>query len=222
MSLRIAFDMDGVIADFATPFMRMESRLFGGEVGHSPEHPEEEEERESRSLSEVRRRRDLVWQEIRRTPDFWTTLKPLSEKSIRRIRALTITHHWEVFFVTQRPSTIGESVQRQTQRWLVEHGFDLPSVLPIAGPRGAAAAAFRLDYHVDDSMQHCLDVIADSKAKAILISPDKRESAILSARKLGIAVANGIDQALDILEQATLAQTNPTLLRRLAALVGWK
>ena len=51
-------------------------------------------------------------------------------------------------------------------------GFDLPSVLVLAGSRGAAAGALRLDYHVDDSAQNCLDVIADSSARPILIVPD--------------------------------------------------
>ena len=84
-----------------------------------------------------------------------------------------LQHRWEVFFITQRPATDGDTVQRQTQRWLVEQGFDLPSVLVIAGSRGAAAAALRLDYHVDDSPQNCLDVMAAASAKAVLSRRDR-------------------------------------------------
>ena len=51
----------------------------------------------------------------------------------------------EVFFITQRPATVGQTVQRQTQYWLRQQGFDLPSVLVISGSRGAAAGALRLD-----------------------------------------------------------------------------
>ena len=231
MSLRIGFDMDGVVADFATAFQDIETRLFGqravqprtGEPGHDHvEQPEEEEERPERQLSETRKRRDQVWDEIRRTPDFWTTLRPLGNGSVRRIHSLMLTHRWEVFFITQRPATAGDTVQRQTQRWLVAQGFDLPSVLPIGGSRGTAAGSFRLDYHVDDVVQHCMDVIADSNAKAILVASHARENSIVGARKLGIAIASGVEQALDILEHATIAQANPTLLRKLAALVGWK
>jgi 5' nucleotidase, deoxy (Pyrimidine), cytosolic type C protein (NT5C) len=222
MPLRIGFDVDGVVADFATAFEEIETRLFGRDAGRAPEQPEVEEEREGRQLLEVRRRRDRVWEEIRSTPDFWRTLRPTADGAIPRIYELTLAHRWEVFFITQRPATAGETVQRQTQRWLADHGFDLPSVLAIRGSRGAAAAALRLDYHVDDSAQHCLDVAVASKARTILVAADPGKSAIPGARKLGVAVVAGIDQALDILEQATLGQSNPSLMQRLATLVGWR
>jgi hypothetical protein len=170
---------------------------------------------------EGRRRRDLVWRDIHSTPNFWSTLKPIDENAVRRIHEMMLRHQWEVFFITQRPKTDGETVQRQTQRWLVEQGFDLPSVLVLAGSRGAAAGALRLDYHVDDSAQNCLDVIADSSARPILIVPDSDEVSILSARKLGIGTARSIAECLDILEEVTKVHTQPGLLQRLATLVGW-
>jgi hypothetical protein len=135
---------------------------------------------------------------------------------------LMLRHRWEVFFITQRPFTEGETVQRQTQRWLVAQGFDLPTVLVLSGSRGAAAKAIRLDYHVDDNSQNCFDVIADSAAKPLLVIPADQQSAIASARKLGIGIVHRTGDAIDVLEQATLAQTNPTLLQRLASMVGWK
>ena len=101
-------------------------------------------------------------------------------------------------------------------------GFDMPSVLVIGGSRGAAAAALRLDYHVDDSPQNCLDVQAESGAKPILIVQSEDENTVQSARKLKIGTAASVDAALDILEHATLARTNPSLLDRLATLIGWR
>jgi hypothetical protein len=234
MPLRIGFDMDGVLADFATAFHDVEVRLFGPAAGQDVETPEQEEVRQASDASrrrskpanddsprELRRRRDAVWRVIESTPDFWTTLQPVDPRAVPRIHELMLRHRWEVFFITQRPATEGDTVQRQTQRWLVEQGFDLPTVLVIGGGRGAAAGALRLDYHVDDSAQHCLDMIADSNAKPLLIAPGSTEPAIASARRLGVGVVSGIGQALDILERATLAQTNPTLLQRIATMVGW-
>jgi len=110
---------------------------------------------------QARRRRDSIWQAIQSTPNFWETLKPIEEGAVARIHEMMLRHRWEVFFITQRPNTEGDTVQRQTQRWLVAHGFDLPSVLVLGGSRGATAGALRLNYHVDDSAQNCIDVISE-------------------------------------------------------------
>ena len=175
-----------------------------------------------KAARESRRRRDAIWNAIQKTPDFWMTLRPIEEGAVRRIHALMLQHRWEVFFITQRPATDGDTVQRQTQRWLVKEGFDLPSVLVLGGSRGAAAGALRLTYHVDDSAQNCLDVVSDSRAKPILIVPDNDPTTIASARKLGIATAQSLSKCLDLLEKATVARTQPGLLARIATMVGWR
>jgi hypothetical protein len=223
MSLRIGFDMDGVLADFASAFHQVEIRLFGHETDLEAGQPETEEERQTRSQELTPSRRvDAVWDAIMEIPDFWAGLPPLEPGAVRRIHELALQHRWEVFFITQRPDTRGETVQRQTHRWLVAQGFDLPSVLVIRGSRGAAAGALRLDYLVDDSPQNCLDVLADSAAKPILVISPSFEAPIASARKLGIAVTQGIGESLSLLEQVMEAGNNPGLLKRIATMVGWK
>src|SRR5207245_8594999 len=132
--------------------------------------------------------------------------------AVRRLHEMALRHRWEVFFLTQRPETEGETVQRQSQRWLVEQGFDLPSVLVIAGSRGAAAAALRLDYHVDDSPKNCIDVKAESGAKPLLLTDADDEATIAGSRRLGIGTAASIDECLAILEQASMTRSQPRLL----------
>lgn len=263
MSLRIGFDLDGVLADFATAYHEFEARLPGASTPSTRAGNPEEDARSiddegradprsvdarssedvrrvedvgraegGRSLeegrranearpSEHRRRRDRVWQAIQETPDFWTTVKPLDATAVRRIHEMMVRHRWEVFFITQRPATEGDTVQRQTQRWLVAQGFDLPSVLVIPGSRGAAAAALQLDYHVDDSAKNCIDVKSESDAKPLLIVDPADDKTVLSARRLGIGTASTIDECLSILEQASINRAQPNLLHRLAKLVGW-
>lgn len=242
--LRMAFDMDGTLADLASAYAEIEERLFGAadpeherpapEVREAEQHEESTVEPSAEAKAGRRRRerradaqatthsRDRIWRAIEATPDFWTTLKPLEEGAVKRLYELTAEHHWEVFFVTQRPATAGGTVQWQTHKWLVEHGFKTPSVIPLSGARGKLASALRLDYLVDDTPQNCVDVLSDSSTRAILLIDQRDALATASARRLGIGVARSVHDVLDVLVQATAARANPTLFEKLRKLVGWK
>ena len=231
--VRVGFDMDGVLADFSSAFRDIEKKLFGAGSALPAEAPEVEARQEEEgagqgpagaSSRESRRRRDAVWKVIHETPDFWMTLRPHDPLAVKRIHDMMLRHRLEVFFITQRPATVGQTVQRQTQQWLRQQGFDLPSVLVISGSRGAAAGAIRLDYHVDDSPQNCLDVVSDSRARPILIVPEPDAVTENSAKRLRIGVARSIGQALDILEHTLNGRGNNAarLLDRLSRMVGRK
>jgi len=242
--LRIGFDMDGTLADLSSAYAETEGRLFGKQATeHEPPAPEarEAEQHDTEEVSTAattgdnrwvveRRRspgggsrhRELVWHAIEETPNFWTMLKPLESGAIRRLYELTIEHNWEVFFITQRPATAGATVQLQTHNWLVEQGFATPSVIPLSSARGKCAAALQLDYLIDDTPQNCLDVLADSSTRAILLVHPDDALAYSSARRLGIGTARSIHDVLDLLVQATAARNNPSLFEKLRKLVGWK
>jgi hypothetical protein len=235
MPLRIAFDLDGTLADFESAYRRYAERFAGTAEADANAVEPETREIEERTLAAhgektaaaprslpVRRRLDDVWDAIEATPNFWTSLRPLEPGVITRIRELAEQHRWEVFFITQRPATEGDTVQRQTQRWLIQQGFDMPSVIVLSGARGKLAAALQLDYLVDDSAKNGVDVISDSKARVLLVVRDADNTSEASARRLGLGVVRSISDALEILEHATEATTQPTMLARLARLVGWR
>ena len=228
MPLRVGFDMDGVLADFGTAYRDVERALFGDSVDAPPTAPENdpasEAERDPASARQPKdddRRRRAVWNRIRSIPDFWTTLNATEPGAVRQLRAAMTRHQWEVVFITQRPATAGDTVQRQTQRWLVQQGFDLPSVLVIAGSRGAAIHALKLTHHVDDSPQNCLDVKSDSSARPILIVKRSDDHTARQACKLGMDNAASFGDALEILERASRGSSQPGMLSRLSALVNW-
>lgn len=242
--LRMAFDMDGTLADLSSAYAEVEKRLLGAADTHERPAPEareveqheestanppagaegERRERDRRADAHVAmiHNRDRVWRAIEATPNFWTTLKPLEHGAIKRLYELTGEHNWEVFFVTQRPATAGGTVQWQTHKWLVEHGFKTPSVIPLSGARGKLASALRLDYLVDDTPQNCVDVLSDSSTRAILLIDQHDPLSAASARRLGIGVARSMHEVLDLLVQATAARANPSLFEKLRKLVGWQ
>jgi hypothetical protein len=166
------------------------------------------------------RQQARLWQRVKDTRNFWETLAECEPGAVKRIQTLSHELRWDVIFVTQRPGTAGRTQQLQTQHWLRRHGFEYPSVYTTIGSRGTIAAALTLDAHIDDRLQHCVDVATDSKAWPILVWRDAGSFDRISAgcRNLGIAVVSTVAEALTHLEQADRAsaeEEQPSLLERL-------
>jgi hypothetical protein len=166
------------------------------------------------------RQQSRLWQRVRDTRNFWESLQECEPGTVRRIQKLAYELRWDVLFVTQRPATAGRTQQLQTQHWLRRRGFEYPAVYTTIGSRGAVAAALTLDAHIDDRLQHCVDVAAESKAWPILVwrEDESFDRIGASAAKLGIAVVRTVGEALDRIEQADRASSQPeqpSLLDRL-------
>ncbi len=194
MSLRVGFDIDGVLADFRTAFETIARGIGGAPSGGAPEPPEGDRP----STRAIRR----AWEIIARTPNWWTTLAPCEPGQIARLYELSRRLKWEVVFMTRRPDSAGEAVQFQTQWWLERHGFYLPTVLTVPGSRGELASALRLDVVVDDQLHNCVDIVGAAPTKAILIlrAPGD-EAARQQALNHGIGVVASLAEALDVLEE---------------------
>lgn len=167
------------------------------------------------------RQQSRLWQRVSDTRNFWETLDECQPGTVRRIQRLAHHLRWDVLFVTQRPPSAGHPQQLQTQHWLRHHGFEYPAVYTTIGSRGRIAASLHLDAHIDDRLQHCMDVATESKAWPILVWRDAGsfDRIRAGATKLDIAVVRTVGEALDRIEQADRAAAQqrepPTLLDRL-------
>ena len=210
MSLRLGFDIDGVLANFQGAFRATALKLGAGDVGDidagdsgaagSPLSPDD-----------VRR----VWNHIARTPNWWMEIDPYEPDQIARLYSLTRALAWEVFFLTKRPPSAGDSVQFQTQWWIERFGFYLPSVLTVPGSRGEVASALRLDLILDDQLINCVEVVSAAPTKAILMQRSPDPSARDHATSRGIGVVATMAAALGVIErlQDMLPQKRGRLLR---------
>lgn len=193
MSLRVAFDIDGVLADFRTAFQQAAQ-----EAGVS-NRTAEAESPSSDPLSS----RDIkaIWDLVKRTPNWWTKLHPYEPGQLVRLYELARRWKWEVVFMTRRPSTEGDPVQFQTQWWIEQQGFYYPAVVTVPGSRGELANALRLDVIVDDQLLNCVDVVGGSTAKALLLLRDGQDKATQDhAVSRGIGVVSTLEEAIDVLE----------------------
>lgn len=211
MSLRVGLDIDGVIANFRDAFKEMAGRSVAAGIGDT------DDPKAARALEQAEVRK--IWALVARTPNWWLELQPYEPEQIARLYDLARTGGWEVFFLTNRPPSAGDTVQYQTQWWLERQGFYMPSVLTVPGSRGEIANALRLDIVVDDLVMNCVEVVSASTAKALLVMRQGDETARRHATDRGIGVVETFVDAVSVLEK--LNDRLPGRRGRLLRLADW-
>ena len=228
MSFRVAFDLDGTIADMQAVLTSEAERLFGspqtpasavdeattsdpGDAEAAP--PPSDRELTSRQHAEL-------WDHVTAIEDFWLGLPEIEPGIVARIAELATARRWDVIFFTTRPQVAGSPVQNQTQQWLVRNGFPIPSVFVVHRSRGKIAEALDLDAFVDDRPENSLDVALDSKATAVLIWPRGDENGPPGAARVGVRLVRSIGEALDLLVKLDDAKNGRGVGRSLKKLFG--
>jgi hypothetical protein len=239
--------MDGVLADMDAALMRHAEQLFGESVvragqarpaapaasarpsaagadsGQSTAEPAAESEPPLLKLNLTSKQQRRLWKHVESIENFWETLAEIESGTVKRLARLATDRRWEIIFVTKRPRSAGATCQLQSQRWLVKHGFPLPSVYVVQGSRGRIAAALALDIVIDDRPENCLDVVVDSKARAVLVWRDDEKQLPGGVNRLGIAVVKTVAECLDVLEQIdTPVKEQPGIMDRVMRLLGLK
>jgi len=209
MSLRVGFDIDGVVADFWSAFADVAAQVLSwSRPGTAAD---------IRDLSESDTHK--VWKVITETPNWWLTLKPYEPQEIARLYRLSRELKWEIMFMTTRVPTAGETALFQSQWWLETQGFYLPSVVTVMGSRGDLANSLRLDLVVDDQLINCGDVVAASQCKALLMLRKPHPTTQEQAINAGIGVVESIQQTIDVLHR--LHALTPDRRRSLTKLSEW-
>ena len=233
MPLRVAFDLDGTLADMHVVMRREAERLFGEAALSRVVEPAgaatgtadaagtgKESNRVMAELHLTSRQQMQLWEHVKGIDNFWCGLPEMEPGIVARIAHVAQQRRWEVIFLTTRPLVAGETVQIQSQRWLETHGFQYPSVFVVQRSRGKIAEALELDAVVDDRPENCLDVAVDSKAKPILIWPGEPAGVPPGAKRLGVRVVTSISEALDLLLRLDDLKQQPSVVRSIKKFFG--
>jgi hypothetical protein len=249
MPLRVGFDLDGTVADMYSALHREALKLFGEEAlrkaAYKTPKPQEvtgdavtqtlknkaedksakpeEDATTNLAMQELHltaRQQMQLWDHVKKIENFWSTLPELEPGIISRIAKAALERRWEVIFLTTRPSTAGELVQMQSQRWLEAHGFQYPSVYVVQRSRGKIADALHLDAFVDDRPENCLDIAVESKAKVVLVWHGNLADVPAGAKRLGVQPVSTISEAMVLLERLDDIRSKPSLMRSLKRALG--
>jgi hypothetical protein len=217
VSLRIGCDLDGVLADMESELIRHAKALFGDLPPRVVKEPPAQQTQSGASIpftmspvstsglgamDMTERQLRRLWHHVASIDGFWETLKEIEPGTVAQLARLSTERRWELIFLTKRPESAGATTQVQTQRWLQAQGFTLPSVFVVQGSRGRVAAAFNLDFVVDDRPENCLDVVLDSTARALLLWREEEIPLPAAAKQPGVQVVTSMAQCLDLLERA--------------------
>lgn len=227
MALRVAFDLDGTLADMFGALQLEAEKLFGnvsvypdGQLPGPPDAGAACANPADRSAVLTDEQRSRLWRRVARIPDFWLTLVETEPGIVARIASVAEERRWEVIFLTTRPAVAGATTQRQSQEWLEAQGFRWPSVCVVRRSRGRIADALELDAVVDDRAENCIDVATQSKAHAILVHPGSTDASLPGAQGLGVRVVPSISEALVLLRKLDDRKSGSAVTRRIRKLFG--
>jgi uncharacterized HAD superfamily protein len=170
--VKIGLDIDGVLADFNTAYMKLLKEVSGRDIipeGYFPSVWNYATEQ----LKFTQEEDTKVWDVIKSTP-FWMSLPVLASEEERGL-----VHKWDVdhdlYFITTR---MGVQVKAQTEAWLMHH-FELPCpTVLISAQKGPLAKGLDLDIFVDDRDKNIIEVgLASEKTQCYILDyPYNREA----------------------------------------------
>lgn len=127
--MRIAIDIDGVLAQFSESFAKL---LNANEPGVVPDGFKFT----SWGWPDTIRKglEDTGWGLVRETENFWTTLEPY-EDNLEALRKFLVNNRdVEVFYVTSRTPSAGRSTLFQSNTWLTSQGVRVRNSTTIVMP----------------------------------------------------------------------------------------
>lgn len=152
MDRTIAFDIDGVLANFTRGFLRIAHRLFG--TPHGDTFTQENWAIEEYSpLGLTKEQTDFnngpIWKEVKSSPDFWATLDPINPSAMSRINRIQ-----NKIFITDRP---GINTKEQSAFFLQSWGIEDPIVI-VGSKKGPIAAEQNVVAVIDDRYSNVVDI----------------------------------------------------------------
>lgn len=165
-TMTVALDIDGVLADFISPFIRVLEARSGGTVDF--ESVTDPNFAHYPFLSAEMIKECIM--EVSDSPHFWRNLSPLP--NVEQWKILDgLSREERLVFVTHRYEREHYSIHDVTCEWLRRHGVSQPVVYFTQNPKSKLVDKLGAKLFVDDRHENCRDV-ADN-TDAIVLMPHR-------------------------------------------------
>lgn len=162
--MMIGLDIDGVLADFVTPFLQLLERGVGG----GPIDPASITDPNFQSHPFLTQ--ELIYNCMVDTfydPDFWRGLTPLlTQSQWQSLDQLSRMH--ELTFITHRWVRDTYDINEITCDWLRQHGIVAPLVHFTQAKKSQLVNHLNIDLFVDDRHENCEDVATQTEAVVMM------------------------------------------------------
>jgi uncharacterized HAD superfamily protein len=163
-AVTLGLDIDGVVADFITPFLRLLQARSGG----APIDPASIID--PNFMQHPFLTRELIFEcmeTVSYDPEFWSAMTPLlSSAQWQRLDQLSRDH--DVVFITHRWVRDTYDIHRITCDWLRRHGLTRPVVHFTQEKKSALIRKLGIELFVDDRHENCHDAAAETDAVVLM------------------------------------------------------
>ena len=147
---KFGIDVDGVLSDFGGAFRVVANQIYPNRLpeGYQPSNWDYIDKFTKEEFK-------IVWDAVHEIPDFYFYQKPI-QANIDALRDFVSKNRCEVYFITSRRQTAGDSILRQTEMWLDNQGLLVrrggASVVPVpnTGAKKDILSALKIPYMIDD------------------------------------------------------------------------
>lgn len=160
----LGLDIDGVLADFISPFLR----VLGTRMGGGPIDPESVTD--PNFMNHPLITAEIISEcvaNISDDPQFWEALAPLPSK--KQWQALDrLSRERNLVFVTHRYERETYDIGQVTRDWLRKHGVSEPVVYFTQSHKSELIEKLNVELFVDDRHENCRDVAENTRAIVLM------------------------------------------------------